>query len=46
MPIYGVGLLGHSLRRTGSTPHSAHRAPPGIWTFLSSLGENGFFRAF
>ena len=36
-------MLGHSLRRTQCTPHSAHRAPPCIWTFLSSLGENGPF---
>ena len=26
-----------------STPRTSHRAPPCIWTFLSSLGENGFF---
>ncbi|MCK7529438.1 MAG: hypothetical protein MZV64_73750 [Ignavibacteriales bacterium] len=25
-----------------STPRTAHRAPPGIWTFSSSLGEKGF----
>ena len=31
------------MRRTGSTPHSALRAPPCIWTFLSSLGDNRFF---
>ena len=41
----GTRLLGHSLRRTRSTPHSALRAPPGIWTFLSSLGESGSDRA-
>ncbi len=26
-----------------STPRTSHRAPPCIWTFLSSLGENGLF---
>ena len=26
-----------------STPRVSHRAPPCIWTFLSSLGENEFF---
>ena len=30
--------LGRSLRRTSSTPHSALRASPCIWTFLSNLG--------
>ncbi len=39
----GTGTLGHSLRRTWSTPRSTHRLPPCIWTFLSSLSENGFF---
>ena len=38
-PICGVGTLAHSLRRTWSTPRSAHRAPPCIWTLLSNLGE-------
>jgi hypothetical protein len=38
-----------ALRRTLSTPRTSpgtHRkmgAPPCIWTFLSSLGENGVF---
>jgi acyl dehydratase len=36
-------MLRRSLRRTSSTPHSAFRIPPGIWTFLSSLGENEYF---
>jgi len=26
-----------------STARTSHRTPPCIWTFLSSLGENGFF---
>jgi hypothetical protein len=45
----GTRPLGHSLRRTGSTPgptcggYPVLRAPSGIWTFLSSLGESGFF---
>jgi hypothetical protein len=38
-------LLGHSLRRTQCTPHSAHRAPPCIWTFLSSLDDNKVFNS-
>ena len=43
LPIYGVGALGRSLRRTWSTPRSAHHLPPCIWTFLSSLGKNKYF---
>ena len=35
--------LGRSLRRTGSTPHSALRAPPCMWTFLSSLSNEESF---
>jgi hypothetical protein len=40
---WGVGALGRSLRRTRRTPRSALRAPPCIWTFLSSLGLKGSF---
>jgi hypothetical protein len=36
-------MLRHSLRRTWSTPHSAFRIPPCIWTFLSSLLKGDFF---
>jgi hypothetical protein len=52
MPVYGdpsAGWvprpLGHSLRRTWSTPgptcggYPAHRGPPCIWTFLSNLRQ-------
>jgi hypothetical protein len=35
MPICVFGALGHSLRRTGSTPHLALCAPPSIWTCYS-----------
>ena len=40
---WSVGALARSLRRTSQYAHSAHRAPPCIWTFLSSLGENASF---
>jgi hypothetical protein len=40
----GTRVLGRSLRRTWSTPCSTLCPPPGIWTFLSSLGKSGFFR--
>ena len=44
----GVGTLARSLRRTRSTPRTHLRwvpplcAPPCLWTFSSSLGENEF----